>query len=120
YATTLACLPQVQADGIPSFHYMLAVAGGMTLRCAAYATFGTQALSDAARGALADRRACLLAQHGMVALGASLDAAMELAADVEALCRIYWQALQIGAPALLDDAECARVMTRFERYRRGA
>ncbi len=119
YATTLACLPQVQAEGVPPFHYMIAVAGGMSIRCAPYATFGTRALSDAVRVALIDRRACLLAQHGMVALGGSIGAALELAVDVEALCRMYWQALQVGAPILLDEAECARVMARFDRYRRG-
>lgn len=119
HATTLACLPKVMAEGVPPFHYMIAVAGGMSIRCAPYATFGTRALSDAARAALIERRACLLAQHGMVALGASIGAALELAVDVEALCRMYWQALQVGAPAVLDEAECARVMARFERYRRG-
>ena len=119
YATTLACLPNVSAEGVPPFHYMIAVAGGMSIRCAPYATFGTRALSDAACAALVERRACLLAQHGMVALGASIGAALELAVDVEALCRMYWQALQVGTPALLDQTECARVMARFDRYRRG-
>ncbi len=97
FATTLACLER----GIPAFHYMVAVAGGVDIRCAPYATFGTQALSDHALAALEDRRACLLAHHGMIAVGADLDAALALAVEVETLAQMYWQALQVGEPALL-------------------
>ncbi|RPH63672.1 MAG: class II aldolase [Burkholderiales bacterium] len=117
FATTLACLPRIRAEGIPAFHYMVAVAGGDDIRCAPYAVFGTSALSDAARAALQGRRACLLAQHGLVALAGTLDGALELAAEVESLARIYWQALQVGEPALLDAAAMARVHARFGRYR---
>jgi len=117
FATTLACLPRIHAGGIPAFHYMVAVAGGNDIRCAPYALFGTQALSDAARAALQGRRACLLAQHGLVALAGTLEAALELAVEVEALSRMYWQALQVGDPALLDDAAMASVHARFGRYR---
>jgi len=119
FATTLACLPRVHAQGIPAFHYMIAVAGGNDVRCAPYATFGTRQLSDAACAALLGRRACLLAQHGLVALADTLAAALELAIEIEALARIYWQALQVGEPVLLDDAEMARVQARFARYRGG-
>ena len=118
YATTLACLPRIQREGMPAFHYMIAVAGGVDLRCAAYATFGTQALSDAALESLRERRACLLAIHGQLALGASLDEALSLALEVETLSRMYWQALQIGEPVILDDAEMARVRSSFARYGR--
>lgn len=117
FATTLACLPRIHVEGIPAFHYMVAVAGGNDIRCAPYATFGTAALSAAARVALEGRRACLLAQHGLVALSGTLEAALELAVEVESLARIYWQALQLGEPALLDAAAMASVHARFSRYR---
>ncbi|RIK92241.1 MAG: class II aldolase [Burkholderiales bacterium] len=117
HATALACLPRIHAEGIPAFHYMIAVAGGDDIRCAPYATFGTKALSDHARRALEGRRACLLAQHGAVALGTSLEAALELAVEVETLARMYWLALQLGEPARLDAAAMAEVHARFARYR---
>jgi L-fuculose-phosphate aldolase len=112
YATTLAS----HARGIPAFHYMVAVAGGADIRCAAYATFGTQALSDAIVDALADRKACLMAQHGMVACDVSLAKSLALAVEVENLARVYWQALQIGEPHLLSDAEMAVVIEKFKTY----
>ena len=112
FATTLACMHR----GIPPFHYMIAVAGGKDIRCAPYATFGTQELSDHAVAALAGRRACLLANHGMIAFGASLDAALALAVEVETLAEMYWRALQIGEPALLPDAEMDRVLEEFATY----
>lgn len=112
FATTLACLDR----GIPPFHYMIAVAGGTDIRCAPYATFGTQALSDHALRALDGRRACLLAHHGMIATGRSLPDALALAVEVETLAEVYWRALQIAEPALLDDAEMQRVLERFATY----
>ena len=112
FATTLACLDR----GIPPFHYMVARAGGRDIRCAPYATFGTQALSDHAVRALEGRRACLLAHHGMIAVGASLEAALELAIEVETLAEMYWRALQVGEPALLSDAEMATVQDKFRTY----
>ena len=112
FATSLACLHR----GIPSFHYMVAVAGGADIRCAPYATFGTQQLSDHALAALADRNACLLANHGMIALGASLSRALSLAVEVETLAEMYWRALQIGEPVLLSSAEMATVLEKFATY----
>ena len=112
FATTLACLRR----GIPPFHYEVAFAGGADIRCGTYATFGTQELSDACLAALEGRRACLLANHGAVAYGGDLRAAVELARKVEALAQIYWQALQVGEPALLDAAEMARVAERLASY----
>ncbi len=112
FCTTLACLRRE----IPPFHYMVAVAGGTDIRCADYATFGTQALSDRALAALSGRKACLLANHGMLALGADLDRALALAVEVETLAAQYWRALQIGRPVLLDDAEMARVLEKFKTY----
>lgn len=117
FGTTLACLPRIQREGIPPFHYMIAVAGGVDIRCAAYATFGTQALSTAALAALEGRTACLLAHHGLLTLGPSLEAALAVAVEVEALARCYWQALQVGEPGLLDAEEMAHVQTSFARYR---
>ena len=112
FATTLACLGR----GIPPFHYMVAIAGGKDIRCAPYATFGTQELSDGALVALSGRRACLLANHGMIAVDASLEAALALAIEVEALAEQYWRALQIGAPNLLSDAEMNIVLEKFKSY----
>ena len=112
YATTLACLRR----SIPAFHYEVAFAGGSDIRCAGYATFGTQALSDLALSALEGRKACLLANHGALAQGADLGDAVGLAEKVEALARLYWQALQVGEPALLDEVEMARVLEKFRTY----
>jgi L-fuculose-phosphate aldolase len=112
FATTLACLDRA----IPAFHYMVAVGGGTDIRCAPYATFGTQALSDHAVRALEGRRACLLAHHGMIAVGASLAAALALAVEVETLAEMYWRALAIGEPTLLPDEEMQAVLEGFDRY----
>ena len=117
HCAALACLPQVQQQGIPAFHYMVAAAGGRDIRCAPYATFGTQALSDHVLAALTDRRACLMAHHGMIALGGALDSALALAVEVEWLARTYALALPLGIPALLPDAEMDRVLDGFTRYR---
>ena len=114
YATTLACLRR----GIPAFHYEIAFAGGADIRCADYATFGTQELSDHALAALEGRNACLLANHGTIAIAQTIEAALALAEKVEALARMYWQALQVGEPVLLDAAEMARVLERFKDYGR--
>ena len=116
YATSLACLPRVQQQGIPAFHYMIAVAGGADLRCAPYATFGSKTLADHALAALDGRRACLLANHGQIAFADSLAGALDLAVEVETLARMYWQALQIGEPAILDAAEMAVVIEKFRTY----
>ena len=112
FATSIACLGR----DIPPFHYMIAVAGGKDIRCAAYATFGTQQLSDHALCALEGRKACLLANHGMIAVGASLTAALALAVEVEALAEQYWRALQIGPPNLLSDVEMEIVLEKFCSY----
>ena len=112
FAVALACLRR----DIPPFHYMVAMAGGTDIRCATYATFGTQALSDAVIAALADRRACLMANHGLVAWGASLAGALALAVEVEALCGQYLRACQVGEPVLLTAAEMAEVLVRFKDY----
>lgn len=112
FATALACLRR----GIPPFHYMIARFGGATVRCADYATFGTEELSHAALAALQDRCACLLANHGMLVFGRDLGHALDLAVEFETLCEHYWRALQIGQPVLLADAEMAVVLEKFRGY----
>lgn len=112
YATALACAHR----GIPAFHYMVAVAGADEIRCAPYHPFGSQALSDAAVAALEGRRACLLANHGLIALGADLRAALALAGEVENLAAQYCAALAAGEPRLLDGEQMARVLERFRTY----
>jgi L-fuculose-phosphate aldolase len=115
FATALACVRRA----IPAFHYMVATAGGNDIRCAEYATFGTAELAAHVLGALRDRTACLLANHGMVALGTSVERALELAIEVEALAEAYCTALQVGEPVLLGDEEMARVHAAFVGYRIG-
>lgn len=112
YATALACL---HLD-IPAFHYMIAVAGGTSIRCARYETFGTAALSDAMLKALDGRTACLLGNHGQIAFGPTLGKALWLAGEVEELAHQYWLVRQAGSPRLLDDAEMTRVLERFKTY----
>jgi len=112
YATALACLGRE----IPAFHYMVAVAGGASIRCAPYATFGTQALSDAAVDALRDRSACLLANHGVLALGSSPARAAALALEVEQLAKQYCIALQSGVPVLLNEEQMHEVLEKFRTY----
>lgn len=114
FAVALACLRR----DIPPFHYMVAMAGGQDIRCAPYATFGTQALSDGVIQALDGRRACLMANHGLVAWGRSLAGALALAIEVEALCGQYLRCLHVGAPVLLTEAEMLEVMARFQDYGR--
>ncbi|HXW73220.1 MAG TPA: class II aldolase/adducin family protein [Steroidobacteraceae bacterium] len=111
-ATALACTGR----SIPAFHYMVAVAGGRDIRCAPYYAFGTQELSDAALAALKDRRACLLANHGVIATGADLPAALSLAGEVENLALQYCAALSLGDVRILDDAEMCRVVEKFRTY----
>ena len=98
---------------------MTGVAGGTTIRCARYATFGTQALSDNALEALQDRLACLLGQHGQISLGTSLDAALALGIEVETISRLYVQALTLGEPPILPDEEMARVLQQMKQMSYG-
>lgn len=112
YAVALACTGQ----GIPAFHYMVGVAGGIDIRCAPYATFGSQALSDHAVAALDDRKACLLANHGVIATGPDLVSALRLAGEVENLAAQYCAALAAGKPELLSEVEMERVLALFRTY----
>ena len=112
FCTSLACLGR----SIPAFHYMVAVLGGADVRCAGYATFGTEELSRLAVVALQDRKGCLLANHGMITLGRDIDDAFKLGTELETLAEMYWRVLQIGAPVILDAAEMARVLDKFRAY----
>ncbi len=113
FATTLACLHK----DIPPFHYMIAVVGGDSIACAPYALFGSQALSDNALAALIDRKACLLANHGMIALGRDLEDALAVIVEVENLCEQYWRILQLDPnPPLLNEAEMREVFQQFKGY----
>lgn len=112
HAVSLACLRRP----IPPFHYMVAAAGGRDIPCANYATFGTQALSEAVLAALKGRRACLMANHGQVAVGTDLEAALTLAVQVEELAAQFWRASLLGPPVLLSDAEMDTVLARFADY----
>jgi L-fuculose-phosphate aldolase len=112
FAVALACLRRE----IPAFHYMVARFGGDNVRCAGYATYGTQELSDAVLLALRDRTGCLLANHGILVCGSDLDQALGSGVELEELCGQYWRACQLGEPVLLSAAEMALVLARFAGY----
>ena len=112
HATALACL----REELPPFHYMIAIAGGDSVRCAPYALFGTDTLSQHAVEALRERKACLLANHGMITLGRDLDEAMTIAIELESLCQQYLIARQVGQPAILSEEEMRAVIERFKTY----
>lgn len=112
FCTALSCLGQ----GIPPFHYMVAVAGGRDIRCAPYATFGTPALSQGMLSAMEGRRACLLANHGMICFADGVGKALALGIEVEALARQYYHARQMGEPGLLSDSQMDEVIEKFKTY----
>ncbi len=112
YCTTLSMLRR----DIPAVHYMVVLAGSDEIPCAEYATFGSAELALNAVTSLRGGNACLLANHGMVALGSSLPQALRLAAEVETLASQYWHAAQIGTPHVLDRQELLEVRTRFAEY----
>ena len=112
YCTTLSMLRRA----IPAVHYMVVLAGSDAVPCAEYATFGSPELALAAVKSLRGGNACLLANHGMVALGDCLASALRLAAEVETLAAQYWHAAQIGTPHVLDGDELLRVRSRFAEY----
>ncbi len=114
FATALAC----HRLDIPAFHYMIARFGGNSVHCGGYATFGTQALSDATLAALAHRSACLMANHGMIVLAESVDELLDRAIEFEVLCEHYWRARALGEPALLSDDELDEALAKFGDYGR--
>lgn len=114
FATTLACLRRE----VPAVHYHVAFAGGDSIRCAPYALFGEQELSELALDALHDRKACLLANHGMIALGRDLEDALAVAREVEFLCEIYWRTLSAGEPHILTSQQMHEVREKFTDYKK--
>jgi L-fuculose-phosphate aldolase len=108
----------VLGHDIPAFHYMIAVAGGDSVRCAPYAMFGTKELSDNILEAIQDRKACLLSNHGLVAVGKDLNEAFNIAEEVEHLSRLFVEAKRIGEPLLLSDKQMREVLGRFNSYSR--
>lgn len=114
FATALACLRK----SVPAFHYMIGVTGGSSIRVSDYAEFGTQALSDTMLEAMKDRTACLLANHGQICFANSLDQALWLAGEIEALCHQYWSTLAVGEPVILSDHQVSSVLKRFKTYGR--
>ena len=116
HATALACLRRP----LPAFHYMVAVAGGDSVPLVPYFTFGTEALSEAVALALQGRDACLLANHGLVAVGTTVAQAMKVVQEIESLCEVYLKALAVGEPVLLGATEMAVVIDKFGSYGRTA
>ena len=112
YATAIACTRQA----IPPVHYMIAIAGGDSIRCAEYATFATEQLSKNALKALKDRKACLLANHGLIALGETIQDAFRIAQEVEELAKQYYLSKQVGEPVLLDEEEMEMNIEKFKTY----
>lgn len=112
FATALSC----HRRGIPPFHYMIARFGGGDIRCADYALFGSQALSDAVVLALAGRLGCLMASHGMVVYGHDLAHGLAQAIELETLSEQYWRACQLGAPVLMTESEVDEALARFRSY----
>ena len=114
FATTIACL----RHNVPAVHYHIAIAGGDTIRCTPYSIFGEQNLSDLALEALRERKACLLGNHGMIALGKELNDALSVALEVEYLCEIYWRTLQAGEPHILTAQQMHEVQHKFVDYKK--
>jgi L-fuculose-phosphate aldolase len=112
FTTTIACLRR----DLPAVHYMIAIAGGATVRCAPYATFGTDELSANAVTALSERKACLLANHGLLTVGSDLADALRVAEEIEKVAEIYWRSLAAGEPVILGQEEMDRVVLRFQDY----
>jgi L-fuculose-phosphate aldolase len=116
HATILACAGRE----IPSMHYMVAVGGGASVPLAPYATFGSDALAAGVVDTLSGRRACLMANHGMIALGPDLRHALAVTEEIEEQAAVYWGTLAIGGPVLLGDAEMNVILDAFKSYGQGA
>jgi L-fuculose-phosphate aldolase len=112
FATAIACTRK----SIPAFHYMIAITGGDSIRCAEYATFGTEQLSKYVVKALIGRKACLMANHGMIALDKDISSAFKMAIEVEELAKQYFYSMQIGDPTILDKEEMQINLEKFKSY----
>ena len=117
--STNATAVSTHNKGIPSFHYMVAMAGGHDIKCAKYATYGTRILSKNILQALKNRSACLIGNHGQIAFSNNLSNAFELAEEVENLSHQYINALKIGKPKILSSKEMKRVLSKAKNYKRG-
>ena len=117
--STCATAVSTHKRGIPSFHYMVAMAGGHDIKCAKYATFGTKKLSNNIIKALKNRTACLIANHGQVAFGENLEKTYELAQEIENICHQYINAIRIGIPKILSKKEMKIVLEKFKNYKKG-
>ena len=104
---------------VPPFHYMIALAGGEDIKCAEYATFGTEELSNNVIKALEKRSACLMSNHGQVAFGKNLEDAFELAQEIENICHQYTIALRLGEPKILSFEEMKKVLEKAKNYKKG-
>ena len=111
----------VSAHGkdIPAFHYMIALAGGDSIKCAKYATFGTQELSNNIINALENRKACLMSNHGQVAFGENLESAFELAEELENICHQYINTIKLGDPKILSSSEMDVILEKVKNYKKG-
>ena len=111
----------VSAHGkdIPAFHYMIALAGGDSIKCAKYATFGTQELSNNIINALENRKACLMSNHGQVAFGENLESAFELAEELENICHQYINTIKLGEPKILSSSEMDVILEKVKNYKKG-
>ena len=105
-------------ESIPAFHYMIALAGGVDIKCSEYATFGTSELSNNILKALEKRKACLMSNHGQVAFGSTLKQAFELAEEVENICHQYIIALKIGNPKILSSTEMNKILDKIKHYKK--
>jgi L-fuculose-phosphate aldolase len=112
YGTALAMCRK----SIPAAHYMVAIFGGTDVRCSSYARYGSPELAVAAVEALRDRNACLLANHGTIVLGSSIEQALWHAIELEALARMYAITLTIGGPVILHDAHIADTQAAMKGY----
>ena len=117
--STYATAVSAHNKDVPAFHYMVALAGGNDLKCAKYATFGTQELSDNIIEALENRKACLMSNHGQVAYGDNLNSAFELAEEVENICHQYINAIKLGEPKILSSSEMDVILEKVKNYKKG-
>ena len=116
--STNATAVSAHGKSIPAFHYMVALAGGNDIKCADYATFGTEELSNNIIRALENRKACLMSNHGQVAFEKSLDKAFELAQEIENICHQYINALKIGVPKILSNNEMSKILGQIKNYKK--
>ena len=113
FATTLACLD----CSLPAVHYLIGFAG-KEVKCAPYATFGTQELADSACNTIGEDKAVLLAHHGLLTAGADIGEAFMVAEQVEYCAELYWRARAIGKPAVIADKEMDTIIDKFTDYGR--